>query len=373
MILPYQTGVGRYLLGLFEGFSQLSINDQYEFWIQSGLPKDHPIKNISAQNIIVDSLSLPHMSLRAFSEIPLKLIKKNPDLFHYPHFDLPWSVPGPVVATIHDLKYISQPKFFPRIRSLKRIVMFLMMYFTAHRAKIVIVDSNSTASDIQNHFKIPNHKISIIPLGVDFRFFHLSDQLPEQKFSNNFFNHYGIDKPYLLFVGERRPHKNLLTLIKAFSIFKNKVGQSYRLIIAGRSYADYQEPEKLVEELGLNREVIFLDYFPDDDLPFLYQKATAFISLSYYEGFGLPALEAMASRTPVIVSDNTSFPEVVSNAGITVPPNQEDQVVDALLQVMPGRELRTEYITRGFQRAQTFTWLQCAKMTRAVYQQAVFE
>jgi glycosyltransferase involved in cell wall biosynthesis len=366
MILPHQTGVGRYLLGLANGFSQLSTKDQFEFWIQTGLPKKHPIKNLTAENITLQELSLHHMSLRAFWDVPVKVQQKKPNLLHYPHFDLPWSVPGPVVATIHDLKYISQPKFFPHDRKFKRILMYLMMYFTAHRAKFVIADSKRTAADIQNYLKIPNQKISIIPLGVDTRFF----QQPEPQDNTKILKHYGIGKPYLLFVGERRPHKNLETLIEAFSIFRKKAAHHYRLVIAGRSYSDYQEPENYVESLGLKNEVIFLDYVPDDDLPLLYSGADAFISLSYYEGFGLPPLEAMASQTPVIVSDNTSFPEVIGDAGITIPPNQVDQVVDALLKVIPGGEMRAEYILRGIQRAQTFTWLKCAEKTHAVYQQA---
>ena len=366
MILPHQTGVGRYLLGLADGFSQLSTNDHYEFWIQPRLPQDHPIKNLTAENITVQELSLRHMSPRAFWKIPVKVFQRNPDLIHYPHFDLPWSVPGPIVATIHDLKYISQPRFFPHDHKLKRILMYLMMYFTVHRANYVIADSKRTAADIQSYLKIPSHKISIIPLGVDSHFF----QKKNPQISNKLLHHYNIDKPYLLFVGERRPHKNLMTLIEAFSIFRKKSVQPYRLIIAGRSYSDYQEPEKLVEKLGLKREVIFLDYVPDNDLPSLYREAAAFISLSYYEGFGLPALEAMASQIPVIVSDNTSFPEVVGDAGITIPPNQVDQIVDALLNIIPGGEMREDYISRGYQRAITFTWSKCAEKTNSVYQWA---
>ena len=367
MILPYQTGVGRYLTGLAQGLSELSTGDQFEFWIQQDLPPNHPIRTFAGGNLNLREIPYRHMDVRSFWRIPIEITHRKPDLLHYPHFDLPWSVPGRIVATLHDLKYIVQAARFPRNHKLKRLVIYSMMYFTAHRSKRIIAVSKRTGEDIQNYLNISPDKISVIHLGIDVRFFQPASPYDVSHLSK----HYGLEKPYLLFVGERRPHKNLPTLIKAFSIFMKSAAQSYLLVIAGRSYAYYQEPEKLVEALGLEDSVRFLDYVPDNDLPLLYRGASAFISLSEYEGFGLPALEAMASQTPVVVSNNTSFPEVVGTAGITIAPNDVEQAALALQKVIPGGEKREECILRGVQRAQNFTWQQCAEKTLSVYHQAV--
>ncbi len=367
MILPYQTGVGRYLVGLAQGFQQLNTDDQIEFWIQKGLPAQHPIRILSGNKIRLIELPLHHMEASAWLEIPRQVMRAKPDLLHYPHFDLPWSIPGSIVATIHDLKYLIKPQFFEGNRFLKRLIYYLMISFTVRRANRIITDSQSAADDILRFNKIDIRKISVIPLGIDPSFF----QIKSPETIAHVHKLYGLDKPYLLFVGERRPHKNLTTLIKSFDHFRKITKLDYLLVIAGRSYANYQQPEKLVEDLNLQKEVIFLDYVQDKDLPMLYHSAVAFISLSLYEGFGLPALEAMASQTPVIVSNNTSFTEVVGQAGLTIPPNDIEQAVSAIREISTNNSFRQELIQSGVQRAREFTWQQCAEKTLQVYQLAI--
>jgi glycosyltransferase involved in cell wall biosynthesis len=180
-----------------------------------------------------------------------------------------------------------------------------------------------------------------------------------------------LERPFLLYVGERRPHKNLPGLLEAFMRFRKQSSRDYQLIIAGKRYADYEIPEKITAHLGLERHVRFLDYVPDQNLPFLYQSAEALILISHYEGFGLPVLEAMASGTPVVASNSSSLPEVIGEAGILVPPDDPDQTAEALMMVVIAGELRERCIARGLDQARQFTWERCADKTRAIYREAL--
>jgi len=366
MILNHQTGIGRYISGLTQGFQQVNSGDQITFLIQDQLSSKHPIRDLAGKNLILQEIPFQQMDIRAWLTIPRLVRQTKPDLFHYPHFDLPWTTPEPIVITIHDLKYLSQPEFFKKFRFLKRLTYRLMMRVSIQRANHIITDSQNTARDLENIFSINTKKISTIHLGVEGKFF---ERKPVSRI-NQFLKSLQIEQPFFLYVGERRPHKNINALIKAFAQFLNR--QPYfHLVIVGKSYQDYKEPEQIVTEFDLKNSVYFIDHINDNDLQTLYQAATAFISLSHYEGFGLPALEAMASQTPVIVSNNTSFPEVVGDAGILIPPNDINQAVKAMLQITSNDNYRQDLIERGIKRARTFTWKKCAQETLDIYQQTI--
>jgi glycosyltransferase involved in cell wall biosynthesis len=160
-------------------------------------------------------------------------------------------------------------------------------------------------------------------------------------------------------------------VIQAFATFRKVGGKDYQLIIAGKPYADYRLPEQMVEDLDLQGSVRFIDYVADEDLPLLYGEAEAVVLLSFYEGFGLPILEAMACGTPVVASDTTSLPEAVGEAGWLVPPGNSEIAAMALRQAVFDGEMRSEYISRGQDRARMFTWERCAKRTIEVYHKAV--
>ena len=146
--------------------------------------------------------------------------------------------------------------------------------------------------------------------------------------------------------------------------------QPYQLVIAGRSYADYREPEKIAKQFGLSDSITFLDYVAEFDLPILYQAAEAFILLSYYEGFGLPVLEAMASNTPVLAANCTALPEVVGKSGLLVDPDNPDQAAEALCQIVHGGAQREQLIALGSQHARQYTWERCAQKTMEIYREA---
>jgi glycosyltransferase involved in cell wall biosynthesis len=363
MILPHMTGAGRYLLGLCAGLNALSGDERIELWLQQVLPTDHPAWGLAGKRVTLRTLPAAHMSLRGQWLLPAALRRLHPDLLHYPHFDLPWLAPGRVVATLYDLKYIARPDFFPTNGRLRRLAILALTRHTLHRARRVIVTSQSTADDLMQRLGAPAGKLRVIPLGVDDSFF--APISPEAIEATR--RRYGLERPFVLFVGERRPHKNLEGLLHAFELFRRRTVMGYTLVIAGRSYSDYRSPEALVERLGLADCVQFIDYAQDCDLVSLYHVAEALILLSYYEGFGLPVLEAMACGTPVVVSNLTSLPEVAGEAGLQVAPDDPEAAAEALLQVIPGGPQRQSRIALGLEQARRFTWQRCARQTLDVY------
>lgn len=367
MILPHMTGVGRYLLGLCAGLNELAGDERIELWLQTGLPRDHPVWGLAGKRIRLRIITAAHMSLRGQWELPAALRRARPDLLHYPHFDLPWLVTGPVVATLHDLKYIARPDFFPSGGRLRRWAILVMTRHTLRRAHRVVAPSQSTADDLRQWLDAPVEKLRVIPEGVDESYF--DPARPEDL--TDLRQRYGLEEPFILFVGERRPHKNLEGTLRAFDLFHRRATPEYHLVIAGRPYPGCQQPEALAQSLGLADRVHFIDQVADSDLPLLYRAADALILLSHYEGFGLPVLEAMACGTPVVVSNTTSLPEVVGEAGLQAPPDQPEQAAEALLQVIPGGGERERCIAQGHEWSREFTWKRCARQTLEVYHEAL--
>jgi alpha-1,3-rhamnosyl/mannosyltransferase len=367
MLLPEMTGAGRYLMGLASALAKQREGDDFELWLQEGLPSAHPVWSIQTERLRLGTIAARQMQVRAQWIVPREVKRRRPDLFHYPHFDLPWATGGEIVATIYDLKYVARPEFFPHLAAIKRLGIRMMTSYTCRRARQIITISQHTARDLQARLKVSHEKITPIPLGVEERFF--CPRTPEK--THDFRQRSQLIRPYLLFVGERRPHKNIPGVIQAFATFRKVGGKDYQLIIAGKPYADYRLPEQMVEDLDLQGSVRFIDYVADEDLPLLYGEAEAVVLLSFYEGFGLPILEAMACGTPVVASDTTSLPEAVGEAGWLVPPGNPEIAAMALRQAVFDGEMRSEYISRGQDRARMFTWERCAKRTIEVYHKAV--
>jgi glycosyltransferase involved in cell wall biosynthesis len=174
----------------------------------------------------------------------------------------------------------------------------------------------------------------------------------------------------LLFVGLVEPRKNLPLLLRAYQAIRQHPAAPH-LVIAGRLGWMYEEVFHLVDELGLRGQVHFPGYIPASDLPVLYNLAEVFIYPSLYEGFGLPPLEAMACGTPVVTSGVSSMPEAVGDAGLLVPPGDEQALAGAVLRLAGDPALREELRQKGLSRAQEFTWTRTARETWQVYRQVL--
>ncbi|RMG52492.1 MAG: glycosyltransferase family 1 protein [Acidobacteria bacterium] len=293
---------------------------------------------------------------------PLAMYRAGVDLIHV-QYTAPPFCHKPIVVTIHDLSFEHFPQFFtPRERFFFRRT----IPHTARRAAKVLTVSEYSRRDIINTYRLPPEKVVVTPNGVGPEFRPTRDEERLQAVKKK----YGIERPYLLSVGNLQPRKNLARLIKAYSRLREMVEDfRHQLVIVGKRAWLYRNILHEVNRSPYAGDMVFTGYVPESDLPDLYSGATVFVYPSIFEGFGLPVLEAMACGTPVITSNSSSLPEVVGEAGLMVDPYDEEAWARTILRVIEDRQLRNELAERSVQQAARFSWHRTAELTLAVYRE----
>ena len=270
------------------------------------------------------------------------LRRRKPKLFFSPGYNSPLGWPGRFVFTLHDLHHLCVPD---NSNAVKRAYYRYVIKPACHRAQYVLTVSEYSKHEIAAWANVKDDRIINVGNGVGFPF------VPDGP-------KYEPGYPYLLYVGSRKPHKNLPRLLKGYSI--SGVRKEVRLILSG------QPDRQIVREisgLGLEGCVAFRDLVADSDLSDAYRGAVAFIFPSLYEGFGLPPLEAMACGTPVLTSNVCSLPEVVADAAILVDPLRVEDIAAGLTRLVSDAELRTLLSEKGRLRATAFSWEETARRT----------
>lgn len=309
--------------------------------------------------------TLPHTPL---IRIPLTLsaeLRRNPvDVLHV-QFTAPPFSPCPVVVSIHDLSFEHLPKTF-KWRSRKQLRITVRR--SAREAAQVIALSEYARNDIIDTYRVSPEKVSVIPLAAPAHFRPVNDEQELQRVRQT----YGIEGDYILSVGAIQPRKNLSRLVAAYSRLRraNPEGKLPRLVLVGKCAWLYDETLRTIKELEVSNSVVLTGYVPEADLPALYSGALCFVYPSYFEGFGLPPLEAMKCGAPVIVGNKTSLPEVVGDAGLLVDPFEVDDIAAAIEKVISDSNLRAQLRVKGLERAKLFDWRETARQTLAVYEKA---
>ena len=290
--------------------------------------------------------------------------RERPDVLFVPAHVIPWPGTGrvPSVVTAHDLGYLHYPDKHPLAA---RLYLNWSTRHSTRAARRVIAVSQATAHDLHALNGVPQEKIRVVHSGVDETLRPVTDarELAQLK------ARLGIRGPYILHVGSLQPRKNLVRLIEAFDRIKD-VLPGLTLVLAGRPGWNYQPIYDRVRTLGLAERVLLPGFVADDDLAALYSGAEVYAFPSLYEGFGFPALEAMACGTPLVCAGTSSLPELVGNAALTFPPTDVGSLAEALQRVLTDRALRAQLIERGFARVQLFSWEQAARETLAVLAEA---
>ncbi|MFN3981526.1 MAG: glycosyltransferase family 4 protein [Caldilinea sp.] len=281
----------------------------------------------------------------------------QPLLYHATEHLLPY-LRTPTVLTVHDLIFERYPQHHTR-----RNVWFLkvgMRLFTRVATAIIAV-SQHTRRDLIELYGVSPAKIHVIYEGID-PVFRPAPPADVARVAM----HYTLDRPYLLMVGTLEPRKNHAAALHALAKLKAE-GQPHRLVIAGGRGWLFEPIHRLVDELQLSNDVLFTGYAPAEDLPPLYTGAACVLLPSLYEGFGFPALEAMACAAPVVCSNVSSLPEVVGDAALLVPPHDIDALAEAIRLVITQPALAAEMRRRGQVQAARFRWDHCAAETAALY------
>jgi glycosyltransferase involved in cell wall biosynthesis len=308
--------------------------------------------------------TLPHTPL---IRIPLTLsaeLRKHPvDVLHV-QFTAPPFCPCPAVVSIHDLSFEHLPQTFNR-RS--RTQLKLTVRHSARRAARILTLSEHTRQDIVETYGIEPERIHTIPPAAPAHFAPVEDNRELQRVRHT----YGIDGEYFLSVGSIQPRKNLARLVKAYASLRGEhsADKLAKLVLVGKCGWLYDETLRAIDEFGVREAVVLTGYVPEKDLPALYSGALCFIYPSYFEGFGLPPLEAMKCGTPVIVGNRTSLPEVVGDAGLTVDPFDVNAIATAIKSLLNNSDLRRELSVKGQKRAAGFDWQETARKTLKVYEE----
>lgn len=309
-------------------------------------------------------MTLPHAPL---VRIPLTLtveLRRRPvDILHVQYTAPPFA-PCSVVTTIHDLSFEHLPETFKR-RSWRQ--MRLTVRRSARAAAHVITDCNYSREDILRTYGLSPERVTATPLAASSRFKPVEDAAEISRVREK----YGIVGDYILTVGSIQPRKNIPRLISAYAALcrERKVESVPKLVIVGKRAWLYEETLNAAENSAVRNQIFFTGYVPEEDLPCLYTDARCFIYPSYFEGFGIPPLEAMGCGTPTITANRTCFPEVIGDGGLMVDPFDIEAISAAMVRVLSDKQFREELRVKGLKRASVYDWRKTARLTLAIYEQ----
>lgn len=343
----YSSGIGRYLRECLE---TMLLDERFGRIVLLGDPAE--IRGfIATRSARVETriLSLPggfYSPLMQTAWVKLRLQGAvRGDVAFFPHYDAPTLLPHPrSVVTVQDLTHFKLPELFSKWR---RLMAGAVLQRVVRQASVVIVSSESTRRDLRERC-LPR-QVEVVPFGVgDFFLEHLGGREPATAA--------GVPSaPYLLFVGNRKPHKNLVVMVEALAILR-RTNPDLRMVVAGSTFAGWSEVLERAKALGVMEAVDEVDSPSDEEIRALYTECAAFVMPSLYEGFGLPVLEAMACGAPVVSSDRASLPEVVGDAGILFEPTSAESLARAVQSVLSNPSLRSTLVAKGHARAGEYTW-----------------
>lgn len=353
--LPNPTGVERYAAELIRNLAAIDHINQYILYFRTKpqewfytLPANFKIK------------VMPFPKFWTQLRLSLEMILHPVDILMVPASALPFIHPKKSVVTVHDIAF----ELFSGIYTgfMDYYQKFFARFAARHAVKIITV-SQSTKTDLMEKYKVPPEKINVIYLAADPKFKCMSygDVQPVLDKHNLTY------KKYILFVGTLQPRKNIIGLIDAFSKLKKENRIEETLVIAGGKGWLFEPILKKIKESEIAGSVRFLGYLNDKDQVAIYNGATLLTLPAFYEGFGLPPLEAMSCGVPVVVSNLSSLPEVVGEAGKLVDPTSIDSMAEGILEVLEDRELQKNMMEKGLAQAAKFSWRTTAKKTLEVF------
>jgi alpha-1,3-rhamnosyl/mannosyltransferase len=305
--------------------------------------------------------SAPVYSARELVTLSWRLWRERLDLYHATHYVLPAVLSSRVVVTIHDIIHLLYPEFLPS--RLAFLYARGMIRRSLTRGDRIIAVSQNTRADLMQQFAVDGRKIEVIYNGVEDVF---RRRLPDDEIER-WLRSLGISRPYLLFVGNPKPHKNLDTVVQAYAAARRMARFDAPLVCVGSRAGSEFKIRQRAEHLGLGDQVRLLGHVAQEALPAIYQGATLFLYPTLYEGFGLPVVEAMASGVAVITSNTSALQEIAQGYAHLVDPLDIQAMAKAIAQCMADAEHRAALVRLGLRRAKDFSWERTARKTLGLY------
>jgi glycosyltransferase involved in cell wall biosynthesis len=353
-------GIGTYIRNLLRHLARLDTRDEYVLLCH---PSDMDIAAGLGPNFRTVLEPSPNYSFREQVHVPWVLQRERPDVYHAPHYVLPAAVRCPSVVTIHDCIHLRFPEYLPNRGAY--VYARATMWAAARRANAILTVSEASKRDILHYCRVPSEKVVVVHNGIDERF----SIVPSEEDAARVRERYQlITHGFVLYVGNIKPHKNLVRLIEAFARLRQGPREDLKLLIIGDQISKHPALRRAVHQHKLHKHVRFLGYIPDETLSILYRLAAVFVFPSLYEGFGLPPLEAMACGAPVVTSNTSSLPEVAGDAAVLVDPYSIDSIVEGTERVLNDPAFANELRRRGPVRAREFSWEQSVAQTHGLYE-----
>ena len=365
-----RAGIGRYCRELVQALIELDAENEYVLFF-AGSPSPDQRRALQARfgghpNVRLRPVPIPERWLvriwhRLRIPLPVETFTGPLDIFHSPDFTLPPVRDANKLVQIHDLSFLRVPEHAdPRLRR------FLEMTVPrcVHEADLVLADSQHSKRDTVELLQVPSERVMVILGAVESSFRPVRDVKELERVRAC----YDLPESFILGLSTLEPRKNFGGLIEAFDQLLSRTSLPHHLVIGGGRGWLYESIFRRVAELGLEEKVHFLGFVADENLTALYTLADAFAYPSFYEGFGLPVLEAMACETPVVASNASSLPEVVGEAGLMVSPTDTKGLAFALERILTDQSLRDTMISHGSEQAKRFTWERAAGQLLLAYQ-----
>jgi glycosyltransferase involved in cell wall biosynthesis len=351
-------GIGTYTRNLLRHLARLDCDTEYVLLCH---PADLGVAAQLGRNFRGVLEAAPNYSLREQIHVPWVLRRERPDVFHSPHYVLPTATRCASVVTIHDCIHLMFPQYLPGRAAYAYAR--AAMWSAARRSHRILTVSEASKRDIMRFFNVPADKVVVVYNAIDERF----RTVPAEEDIERVRERYQLHSGFVLYVGNIKPHKNLVRLIEAFDQLRQRGFDDMKLLIIGDEISKLPALRRAVHTHKLHKHVRFLGYLPDETLAVLYRLAAVFVFPSLYEGFGLPPLEAMACGTPVVTSNVSSLPEVTGDAAVLVDPYDVESIVAGIERVLTDPDLRERLKARGIARAREFSWEQSVARTRELY------
>ncbi len=360
---PHGTGIGRYVEKLLENLEQLDRENEYFVFLRSS---NFPLYNPKKNNFTKVKADASWYSAKEQVIMPGVLLKYKLDLVHFPQFNIPLLYPGKFVVTIHDLTKSNFGSGAATTRALpiyfaKQNLYKVVLNQAISKARVILTPSQFVKNELMEKMKVVPEKVVVTYEGAEE--FYDPRLSPSEGRIAEVFGKYSIKSPYLIYVGNTFPYKNVEVILEALVGLDPKM----KLVLVTPRNKFLDRIVERSEQLGVRNRIVTTGFVPDPELKLLLNQAQAFVFPSKSEGFGLPGLEAMGVGCPVIAAEATSLPEIYDEAAEYFDPENPKELVKKVNSVVKNQKLKENLVAQGYQQVRKYSWKSMAEQTLKVY------
>ncbi len=357
------TGIGRYTFNLVENLAKLDQENEYFIMLKKSEFESFKMPGSNFKKVLAD---FHWYGLVEQIKFPKLLDSLNLDLMHFPHFNVPILYKGKFIVTIHDLTLHRHKTNRASTKSfltynLKHLVYKMIIKNAVKKSFKIITPSKFTKEEIANNFKIPKEKIVVTYEGGP------SSKLSIIPEDDKILEKFNLKQPFLLYVGNAYPHKNLENLVYSLKFLSGNIS----LALVGKIDEFSERIKKIVQNLNFKERVVFTDFVVDRQLYYLYKKAALYVFPSFSEGFGLPPLEAMSQGVPVASSNYSCLPEILGDSALYFDPKSPKDIAEKINMILTNERLKKSFMEKGLEQIKKYSWEKMAKETLNVYKEVL--